>query len=50
MPGKDVLFILVDRLAPASWLPSLNIVKDVSVQTFLHPAPLIIAQSGHFAN
>lgn len=31
LPGKDVLFILMDRVAPSSWLDSLNIVRDVRI-------------------
>ena len=30
MSGKDILFILADRLASSNWLSTLNIVKDVS--------------------
>lgn len=28
LPGKDVLFILLDRVAPTSWFDSLNLIKD----------------------
>jgi len=28
LPGKDVLFILMNRVAPDSWLSSLNIIRD----------------------
>ena len=31
MPGKDIFFILADRVASSNWLSTLNIVKDVSL-------------------
>ena len=34
IPGKDIAFIVFDRVAPSSWLSSLNIIKDVSRNHF----------------
>ena len=34
IPGKDIAFILFDRVAPSSWLSSINIIKDVSRNRF----------------
>ena len=36
LPGKDIVFILFDRVAPTSWLSSLNIIKDVSRDHYLN--------------
>ena len=31
LPGKDVLFIVLDRLAPSNWLNTIENVKNVSI-------------------